>query len=259
VVQSKKFGATLNVPVEAVRLELGDGVRAVHLDDGTTLRSRTVVIATGARYRKLGLPRLAEFEGTSIYYAATFVEATFCDRQPVSVGGGNSAGQAAIFLAKHARTVSLFIRHDNVSRDMSRYLVDQIEKLPNVEVWPGTEVSELIGGDGRLRALAVRDTKTGERREIATTVLFVFIGAEPCTARLASAVALDDRGYVLTGPEAASTGPQPSLLETSHPGVFAVGDVRSGSVKRVASAVGEGATAVRLLHDHLARSGRIAP
>jgi thioredoxin reductase (NADPH) len=258
VVQSKKFGATLNVPVEAVRLELGDGVHAVHVDDGTSLRTRTIVIATGARYRKLGLPRLAEFEGTSIYYAATFVEATFCDRQPVSVvGGGNSAGQATIFLAKHARTVTLLIRHDDVSRDMSRYLVDQIEKLPNVEVWRGTEVSELIGGDGRLRALVVRDTKTGERREIATTVLFVFIGAEPCTAWLASAVALDDRGYVLTGSDAPSIGPQPSLLETSRPGVFAVGDVRSGSVKRVASAVGEGAMAVRLLHDHLARSRRI--
>jgi thioredoxin reductase (NADPH) len=259
VVQSKKFGATLNVPIEAVRLDPGDGVQAVHLDDGTTLRTRTVVLATGARYRKLDLPSLAEFEGTSIYYAATFMEATSCDRQPVSVvGGGNSAGQATVFLAKHASTVTLFIRHDDVSRDMSRYLVDQIERLPNVEVRRGTEVSELIGDDGRLRGLVVRDTETGERREIATTVLFVFIGAEPCTAWLASAVALDDRGYVLTGAGAAADDPQPSLLETSRPGVFAVGDVRSGSVKRVASAVGEGAMAVRLLHDHLARSGRIA-
>lgn len=258
-VQSMKFGATLNVPVEAVRLEPGDGVQAVHLDDGTTLRTRTVVIATGARYRKLSLPRLAEFEGTSIYYAATFMEATLCQRQPVSVvGGGNSAGQATVFLAKHAKTVSLLIRHDDLSRDMSRYLVDQIEHLPNVEVRRGTEVSELIGDDGHLRALVAQDTKTGERREIATTVLFVFIGAEPCTAWLASAVALDHRGYVLTGPDAAAPGPHPSLLESSRPGVFAVGDVRSGSVKRVASAVGEGAMAVRLLHDHLARSGRIA-
>jgi thioredoxin reductase (NADPH) len=259
VVQSKKFGATLNVPAEAVRLELGDGVQTVHLDDGTTLRSRTVVIATGARYRKLDLPRLAEFEGTSVYYAATFMEATVCDRQPVSVaGGGNSAGQATVFLAKHASTVNLFIQHDDLARDMSRYLVDQIEKLPNVEVWRGTEVSELIGGDGRLRALVVRDNKTGERREIATTVLFVFIGAEPCTAWLASEVALDDRGYVLTGRDAAVPGREPSLLETSRLGIFAVGDVRSGSVKRVASAVGEGAMAVRLLHEHLVRSGRIA-
>jgi thioredoxin reductase (NADPH) len=259
VVQCKKFGATLNVPVEAVRLELGDGVQAVQLDDGTTLRTRTVVIATGARSRRLDLPRLAEFEGTSVYYAATFMEATFCDRQPVSiVGGGNSAGQATVFLAKYARTVNLLIRHDDLSRDMSRYLVDQIERLPNVEVRRGTEVSGLTGGDGRLRALVVQDTKSGERQEIATTVLFVFIGAEPCTAWLTSAVALDDRGYVLTGPDADPPGPQPSLLETSRPGVFAVGDVRSGSVKRVASAVGEGAMAVRLLHDHLARSGRVA-
>ena len=127
-----------------------------------------------------------------------------------------------------------------------------------MEVWRGTEVSELIGDDGWLRALVVRDTKTGEQQEIATTVLFVFIGAQPCTGWLAATVALDDRSYVLTGPETASSGPQPSLLETSRPGVFAVGDVRSGSVKRVASAVGEGAMAVRLLHDHLARSGRTA-
>ncbi|RZU51150.1 thioredoxin reductase (NADPH) [Krasilnikovia cinnamomea] len=253
VIQAKKFGATLTVPAEATRLEACDGHHVVAIDDGTRLRTRTVVIATGARYRKLNVPRLAEFEGTSIYYAATFMEATFCTRQPVCVvGGGNSAGQATIFLARYASTVRLLIRHDDLGRDMSRYLVDQIERLPNVEVLRHTEVSELHGEEGRLRTVVVTDKATGDRREIPTSVLFVFIGAQPCTGWLAQCVAMDDRGYVLTGGAAAAPTPA-SLLETSRPGVLAVGDVRSGSIKRVASAVGEGAMAVRLIHEHLAR------
>jgi thioredoxin reductase (NADPH) len=259
VVQAKKFGADLNVPVEAVRLGWHDSDQIVHLDDGAQLRTRTVVIATGARYRRLDVPRLAEFEGTSVYYAATFMEAVFCERQPVSVvGGGNSAGQATVFLARHAAQVQLIILHDDLNRDMSRYLVDQIERLPNVEVLRHTEVTELIGDDGRLQALGVRDTRTGERQEIPTTVLFTFIGAQPCTGWLASSVALDERGYVLTGAQVRTDAPQPAMLETSRPGVLAVGDVRSGSIKRVASAVGEGSMAVRLIHDHLARFGHAA-
>ena len=223
------------------------------------MRTRTVVIATGARYRRLDVPRLAEFEGTSVYYAATYMEAVFCERQPVSiVGGGNSAGQATIFLARHAARVRLIILHDDLNRDMSRYLVDQIERLPNVEVLRHTEVIELIGDDGRLRALGVRDTRTGERKETPTTVLFAFIGAKPCTGWLASIVALDERGYVLTGALARTGAPQPVMLETSRSGILAVGDVRSGSIKRVASAVGEGSMAVRLIHDHLARFGPAA-
>jgi thioredoxin reductase (NADPH) len=253
VVQAKKFGARLNVPAEAVRLGVFDGDQVVHLDDGTQLRSRTVVIATGARYRKLDVPRLAEFEGSSVYYAATVLEARFCERQPVVVvGGGNSAGQATVFLAGHATAVRLLIRHDDLSRDMSRYLVDQIEQLPNVEVLPNAEVADLVGDGGRLRALIVRDNKTGDLHEIAATALFVFIGAQPCTGWLGARVALDEHGYVLTGLAAGG------LLETSRPGVLAVGDVRSGSIKRVASAVGEGAMAVRLIHNYLARSGRTA-
>jgi thioredoxin reductase (NADPH) len=257
VVQAKKFGATLDVPAEAVRLGAFDGDQVVHLDDGTQLRTRTVVIATGARYRRLDVPRLAEFEGSSVYYAATVLEARVCEQQPVVVvGGGNSAGQATVFLAGHATAVRLIIRHDDLARDMSRYLVDQIEQLPNVEVLPNTEVTDLVGDDGRLRALIVRDNKTGDQHEIAATALFVFIGAQPCTGWLAAGVALDDHGYVLTGPDAGA-GPA-SLLETSRRGVLAVGDVRSGSIKRVASAVGEGAMAVRLIHNYLARSGRTA-
>ncbi|MFI6077279.1 FAD-dependent oxidoreductase [Actinoplanes sp. NPDC051343] len=259
VVQAKKFGADLNVPVEAVRLGWHHSHQIVYLDDGAQLRTRTVVVATGARYRRLDVPRLAEFEGTSVYYAATFMEAVFCEQQPVSVvGGGNSAGQATVFLARHAARVRLIILHDDLNRDMSRYLVDQIERLPNVDVLRNTQVAELIGDDGRLQALGVRDTRTGERQEIPTTVLFAFIGAQPCTGWLAASVALDERGYVLTGAQVRTDAPQPVLLETSRPGVLAVGDVRSGSIKRVASAVGEGSMAVRLIHDHLAKFGDAA-
>ena len=259
VVQAKKFGADLNVPAEAVRLGWRDGDQILYLDDGAQLRTRAVVIATGARYRRLDVPHLAEFEGTSVYYAATFLEAASCERRPVSVvGGGNSAGQATVFLARHAAQVRLIILHDDLNRDMSRYLVDQIERLPNVEVLRHTEVTELIGAGGRLQALVVRDTRTGERQEIPTTVLFPFIGAQPCTGWLASSVALDKRGYVLTGAQVRTDAPQPAMLETSRPGVLAVGDVRSGSIKRVASAVGEGSMAVRLIHDHLARFGHPA-
>jgi thioredoxin reductase (NADPH) len=141
---------------------------------------------------------------------------------------------------------------------MSRYLVEQIEQSPNVEVLRHTEIAELIGEDGRLQSLGVRDTRTGERQEIPSTVLFVFIGARPCTDWLASSIALDERGYVLTGAQVHTSAPRPGMFETSRPGVLAVGDVRSGSIKRVASAVGEGSMAVRLIHDHLARYGPAA-
>jgi thioredoxin reductase (NADPH) len=251
VIQAEKFGATISVPVGATGLDAADGVHLVRLDDGTRIQTRAVVIATGARYRKLNVPRLAEFEGTSVYYAATLMEAQFCAHQHVSVvGGGNSAGQATVYLARHARSVRLLIRHDDLGRDMSRYLVDQIERIPNVEVLRHTEVRELVGHDGELEALVVEDNHTRERRELPATLLFVFIGAEPCTGWLGGSVALDDHGYV-------HTGVSNNLLETSCPGVLAVGDVRSGSIKRVASAVGDGAMAVRLVHEYLARSGRV--
>jgi thioredoxin reductase (NADPH) len=181
----------------------------------------------------------------------------------VVVGGGNSAGQAVVYLSQHAESVRLLIRHDDLGRDMSRYLVDQIERNPDIEVLRCTEVRELIGHDGELEAVATENTRTGERRRLAARRLFVFIGADPCTGWLRDAVALDDRGYVLTGPAADGSADRTpavdgkhSLLETSRPGVLAAGDVRCGSIKRVASAVGEGAMAIRLVHEHLARTGR---
>jgi thioredoxin reductase (NADPH) len=263
VVQAEKFGATVSVPAAATGLGERDGLHAVRLDDGTEICTRTVVIATGARYRRLDLPRLDEFEGSSVYYAATFTEARFCDRQPVAiVGGGNSAGQATVYLSQHAAKVRLLIAHADLGRDMSRYLVDQIERNPAVEVHRSTEVRELIGRDGALEELVVARNDTGATDRFPATLLFVFIGARPCTDWLRGSVALDERGYVLTGPDrvprdATPAGERrPQVLETSRPGVLAVGDVRSGSIKRVASAVGEGAMAVRLVHEHLARTGR---
>jgi thioredoxin reductase (NADPH) len=260
VIQAEKFGATITVPAAATGLEQQDGCHAVRVEDGTDVRARTVVIAAGARYRRLDVPRLDEFEGISVYYAATIVEARLCLRQPVVVvGGGNSAGQAALYLAQHAAAVRLLIRHDDLGRDMSRYLVDQIERDPRVEVLRHAEACELVGRDGRLEAVIAEDTHTGVRQALEASLLFVFIGAQPCTGWLAGRLALDDHGYVHTGPGAAPSAPgdrQPDLLETSRPGVFAVGDVRSGSIKRVASAVGEGAMAVRLIHEHLAKIGR---
>jgi thioredoxin reductase (NADPH) len=253
-IQARKFGARIAVGSEAVALERCGSGHLLALDDGTTLETRTVVIATGARYRKLPLEGLERFEGAGVYYAATFTEAQRCVGEPVAVvGGGNSAGQAALFLAQQAGLVSLLVRHDDLGRDMSRYLADRIERSSGIEVLPETEVRELIG-DGALEGVVIEHRPSGERRRLDVRDLFVFIGADPCTGWLRDAVALDGNGYVLTGPDAApAAGPDeaPLLLQTSVAGVLAAGDVRSSSVKRVASAVGEGAMAVRLVHEHL--------
>jgi thioredoxin reductase (NADPH) len=258
VVQAEKFGAQLAVPAEVVRLEAGsDGHHRLRLGDGRTVSAQAVVVATGARYRRLPVPGLEEFEDTCVLYAATLVEARLCAGDPVVVvGGGNSAGQAALFLADHAGAVRLLAREQALDERMSRYLADRIEHDTRVEVRLHTEVRELVGEPGVLEAVVVEDTTTGERTRLPARELAVFIGAAPATGWLDGVVALDDGGYVLTGGaltgEAAGAHGRALLLETSVPGVFAAGDVRSGSVKRVASAVGEGAMAVRMVHEHLA-------
>jgi thioredoxin reductase (NADPH) len=262
VIQAEKFGARINVPCRTMSLEQTDGGYVVRFDERTPVAARTVVVATGARYRRLPLARLEEFEGTSVYYAATQMEAMMCRGDPIAVvGGGNSAGQATLFLSKQAPIVRLLIRHDDLGRDMSRYLVDRIERAPNVELLSCTDVRELVGDD-TLRALVVEDLRTGERKTIEARALFVFIGVDPHTDWLGDSVALDEKGFILTGQNAvprAERGLEPSLLETSLPGVFAVGDVRSGSIKRVASAVGEGAMAVQLVHAHFRARGAAVP
>lgn len=265
VVQAGRFGATISVPAQAVALTPHGGYHTVRVDDGTHLRGRVVVIATGARYRKLELPQLEEFEGTSVHYAATLVEARLCRQQEVAVvGGGNSAGQATIYLSQYARRVHLLVRHHDLGRDMSRYLVEEIRVNPYVDVHRDTEVRELVGHDGDLQQV-VAENRSGHRSHLPATQLFVFIGAEPCTGWLRGSVDLDEDGYVLTGHQlregvggVRSDATYRESLETSLPGVLAVGDVRSGSVKRIASAVGEGAMAVRLAHDRMATTtGRV--
>jgi thioredoxin reductase (NADPH) len=273
VIQAEKFGACISVPAAAAHLDPGDGRYVIGLDDGTAVVARTVVIATGAHYRKLPVPRLEEFEGTSVYYAATQVEAMLCAGDPVAVvGGGNSAGQAALFLAKHAARVRLLVRSDDLGANMSRYLVDRIERS-DIDVRLHTVVCELVG-HGALDAIVVQDTRAGEKHTLDCKALFVFIGADPHVEWLAGQVALDEHGFVLTGADvdevadpAIASGHagigdgdgvrKRSFLETSERGVFAVGDVRSGSTKRVAAAVGEGSMAVRLVHEHLDAAGQL--
>ncbi|MFG1795846.1 FAD-dependent oxidoreductase [Nocardia sp. NPDC049149] len=251
--QARKFGAALTLPAEAAALETRAGDFVVRISGGTEVTGRAVLIATGARYRRLAVPRLDDFEPTSVYYAATLVEAESCRDAPVVVvGGGNSAGQAAMFLSRFATEVRLVIRAGDLAASMSRYLIAQIEQTPGIEVIPNTEVHELLGA-ATLEAITVRDNITGTTRTLDTRALFVFIGAEPCTAWLGDCVALDDHGFILTGPDATTPDHHPLPLETSVPGIFAAGDVRSGSIKRVASAVGDGAMAVFLLHQYLDR------
>jgi thioredoxin reductase (NADPH) len=255
-VQAGRFGARITVPAEAVALRESHGHHVVELADGESLTGRTVVIATGARYRKLPVPRLEEFEGVGVYYAATWMEAQLCRGDPVAVvGGGNSAGQATAFLSQHSPRISLIVREDDLSEDMSRYLIDRVERAPNVDVLPHTEVRELVG-ERTLEGLVVEDTKTGERRRLEARALFVFVGSDPHTDWLGDEVKLDENGFVITGPAASEGG---VLLETSRPGVLAAGDVRSGSIKRVASAVGEGSIAIRLVYEHLHRVGGADP
>jgi len=251
--QAEKFEARIVFPCEAVALDQDDGLHHVRFAAGDDVHARAVIIATGARYRRLELARLAEFEGVGVYYAATHAEAKMCAGSVVAiVGGGNSAGQAAVFLAGRTRKVYLVIRRGDLSETMSRYLVDQVDRHDRIELLPRTEVRELLGDD-TLQGIVVEDNRDGSRRTLAVRALFAFIGADPHTAWLAGQLELDPRGFVLTGPDVPVTDAIERLaLETSRPGVFAVGDVRSGSVKRVASAVGEGSMAVRLVYDRLA-------
>ncbi|MGN2638258.1 FAD-dependent oxidoreductase [Nocardia takedensis] len=260
VIQAGKFGARLLVSAEVVGLAVEDGHHLLRLAGGAALLGRTVVLATGARYRRLAVTGIERFEGAGVYYAATHQEAAMCGADPVAiVGGGNSAGQATVFLAGCVEHVHLLIRGDDLGKSMSRYLVERIEQHRRVTVHHNTEVREVAGGD-ELDTIVVENNHTAERQTLTVGALFVFIGATPHTTWLGDSVALDSHGFVRTGPDAVFPDEdqrgarRPLPLETSRPGVFAVGDVRSGSVKRVASAVGEGAMAVRHIHEYLERS-----
>jgi thioredoxin reductase (NADPH) len=248
--QAQKFGVEMAIPDEAVKLECSNNPFHLQLGTGERIHARAVVIATGARYRRLDVDRLEEFEGASVHYWASPLDGDLCANTDVAlVGGGNSAGQATVYLASRARHVTMMARRP-LRDTMSQYLIDRIESLPNVEVVIGCEVSGLEGVNGQLEAIACRNRQSGNETRRPVRYLFSFIGAEPNTDWLrSSGIELDARGFVLTGDE---VGADRLPLETSRRGVFAVGDVRSTSVKRVAASVGDGAQAVAAVHKYLA-------
>jgi thioredoxin reductase (NADPH) len=258
--QALKFGTELISTREVVGLEVAGSARLVHFDDGTTVGAHATVLATGVTYRQLTAPGLPELTGRGVYYGSASTEAANCaDEDVYIVGGANSAGQAAVFFSRYARRVHMIIRAPDLRQSMSHYLISQIGALDNIEVHPCTEV---IGGAGtqHLEHLTLRDLPSGQTRTVDTSYLFVFIGAEPRTDWLDGVLARDSKGFVLTGGDLIVDGKRPGgwtlprdpyHLESSIPGVFAAGDVRADSMKRVASAVGEGAMAVSLVHRYL--------
>jgi thioredoxin reductase (NADPH) len=256
--QAEKFGVRVSLGKRAVALTSGIDSHRVDFEDGEAMSAKSVIIATGARYNRLPLARLSEFEGVGVYYAATQVEAQACAGRPVViVGGGNSAGQAAVFLARTCTDVHIVIRGESLATSMSRYLVDQIERSPQIHVSPHTEVTALLGAT-ELEGVELRESTRGQTSTEAICGLFVFIGAKPSTEWLDEQLAQDDRGFLLTGadiPISQRHGIEPLVLETSRPGIFCVGDVRSRSIKRVAAAIGEGSMAVRLVFDRVQTNG----
>ena len=259
-IQAMRLGARLNAPCEVARLRIEQGFHVVELADGSEIPTRAVIVATGARYRRLDVADLDRFEGTGVYYAATDLEARTCTgRNTIVVGGGNSAGQAAIFLAQQGSAVSLVIRRRGLAETMSHYLIQRIDADERISLHTETEVRAVAGGS-HLEQVTLEHTPSGRRTTVDCSGLFCFIGAIPATTWLDGCVLLDRDGFVLTDrslPDAIATsaafaGRDPLPFESSSPGVFAVGDVRNGSMKRVAAAVGEGSSAVRSVHDYLA-------
>jgi thioredoxin reductase (NADPH) len=261
--QAQKFGASMMIARSVVRLDCDRRPYKAVLDTGETLATRAIVIATGAQYNKPKLANLEKFEGKGIYYGATYIESQMCESDDVVVmGGGNSAGQAAVFLSQTARKVHMVVRANELSSTMSRYLIRRLEENAQIDLHLNTEIVGLEG-DGRLERVVWRDKKTGESSTHAIPHVFVMTGASPRTEWLRGCLALDDKGFILTGRDLETFGAtngsprwplaRPAqMLETSLPGVFAVGDARAGNVKRVASAVGEGSISVHMVHNVLA-------
>ncbi|HEX9066225.1 MAG TPA: FAD-dependent oxidoreductase [Streptosporangiaceae bacterium] len=258
--QAAKFGAELLTTREVTGLDVRGSARFVRFGDGSAVGAHTVILATGVSYRQLTVPGLAELTGRGVFYGSALTEATSCAGHDIYiVGGANSAGQAAVYLAKGARSVTMLVRGPSLEKSMSHYLIQQVEGIGSITVRTCTEVAQAHGED-HLERLTLRDSRTGETETVPAEWLFVFIGAAPLTGWLDGVVARDERGFVITGPDLVSEGERPRgwpldrapyHLETSVPGVFAAGDVRSESAKRVASAVGEGAMAVLLVHRYL--------
>jgi thioredoxin reductase (NADPH) len=258
VEQAEKFGVEIVVTRRATGLRCEGAERRVTLDDGTELASHTVLLAIGVSFRWLDTPGCAALVGAGVYYGAATTEATACRDEDVYVlGGGNSAGQAALFLARYARSVHILTLDDSLEETMSSYLVERIERTPNIAVHPHTTVAE-AGGSGHVEWLVLSDVRSGEMRRVQAHALFVFIGAAPRSEWLAQTVERDEQGFLLSGFDYMCDGPsgwpldrRPFELETCVPGVFVAGDVRKGSVKRLTAAAGEGAMAVELIHRYL--------
>jgi thioredoxin reductase (NADPH) len=256
--QAQKFGASMMIARSVAQLRCDRRPYQVVLDTGEALAAKAIVIATGAQYNRPNFANLARFEGKGIYYGATFIESQWCEGERVAVvGGANSAGQAAVFLAQTAHQVHMLVRSEELSGTMSRYLIQRLTENPNIELHVNTEIVALEGESG-LERVVWQDKKTGEISTHDIRHVFLMTGASPRTEWLRGCVAMDDKGFILTGRDLDGAGPNgvpgwpltraPQMLETSLPGVFAVGDARAGNVKRVASAVGEGAISVHMVH-----------
>ncbi|AXE83555.1 FAD-dependent oxidoreductase [Streptomyces sp. Go-475] len=261
--QAAKFGAEILTAREVTALEVNGAARVVRFSDGSAIAAHSVILATGVSYRQLDAPGCDALTGCGVYYGSALTEAPACQGQDVYiVGGANSAGQAAMYLSRGAKSVTLLVRGESLTASMSHYLIQQIEESPNIRVRARTVVEE-AHGDGRLERLTLRDVDTGETEQVDAQWMFVFIGAAPLTGWLDGTVLRDERGFILAGPDLSADGRPPEgweldrppyHLETSVPGVFVAGDARSESAKRVASAVGEGAMAVMLVHRYLEQS-----
>ena len=262
VTQAKRFGTEI-LAQEVMGLRCDGPSRIVTLADGGIMECRALLIATGVSYRKLDVPGADTFTGAGVYYGAAMTEALSCrDEEVYVVGGANSAGQAAVYFAKYAKRVTMLVRGSSLVQSMSRYLIDQIGEIPNIVVETDVHVVE-VTGESSLQTITIAHVKTDERRTVATRYLFIFIGAMPHTDWLAGSVERDEHGFILTGPDLIQNGSRPQswtlardpfLLESSVPGIFVAGDVRHGSVKRVASGVGEGSIAVQFIHRYLAEA-----
>ena len=260
VTQAQRFGVEILSPQEAKSVRLEDPYRILTLADGHEVSCHALLIATGVSYRKLDVPGVERLTGAGVYYGAAMTEAMSCrDEDVFIVGGANSAGQAAMFFAKYAKRVVMLVRGDSLSKSMSRYLIDQIGETSNIEVWPHSNVAE-ARGDSHLESIDVKNSETGEVTGNPTRSLFIFIGAQPRTHWLEGVVERDPQGFILSGTQLLRDGKRPEgwrldrdpyLLETSVPGIFVAGDVRHGSVKRVASGVGEGSIAISFIHQYL--------